>query len=97
MFSDWFSGVDRERYRTSAYKQRIDHIGSSLLKLRYASEVLRQHLHEWLRFAVHLEKSGSGPLPPTRSGAVRKYLARLLSTVQKCTKIGGQACTSAPG
>jgi site-specific recombinase XerD len=76
MFSDWFSGVDRERYRTSAYKQRIDHIGSSLLKLRYASEVLRQHIHEWLRFAVHLAKSGSGPLPPTRSGAVRKYLAR---------------------
>jgi site-specific recombinase XerD len=76
MFSDWFSGVDCERYRTSAYKQRIDHVGSSLLKLRYASEVLRQHLHEWLRFAIHLEKSGSGTLPPAVSGAVRKYLAR---------------------
>jgi hypothetical protein len=76
MFSDWFSGDDCERYRTSAYKQRIDHFGSSLLKLRYASEVLRQHLHEWLRFAVHLDKSGSGPLPPNVSGVVRNYLAR---------------------
>lgn len=76
MFSDWFTGVDYERYRTSRYKQRIDHVGSSLLKLRYASEVLRQHLHEWLRFAVHLERSGSGPLPPAHSDAVRKYLAR---------------------
>ena len=76
MFSSWFSGEDCERYRTSAYKQRIDHVGSSLLKLRYASEVLRQHLHEWLRFAVYLEKSGSGPLPPAVSGAARKYLAR---------------------
>jgi hypothetical protein len=33
MFSNWFSGDDRERYRTSAHKQRIDFVGSSLLPL----------------------------------------------------------------
>ena len=46
MFSQWFSAKDRERYLTSPHKRRIDHIGSSLLELRYASEVMRQHLHE---------------------------------------------------
>jgi hypothetical protein len=48
MFSNWFSGDDCGRYRTSPHKQRMDHVGSSLLELRYANEVIRQHLHEWL-------------------------------------------------
>src|SRR3954453_8950451 len=50
MFSNWFSGDGLERYRTSPHKQRIDAIASRLLRLKYASEVIRQHLHEWLRF-----------------------------------------------
>ena len=52
MFSDWFSGDDLERYRTSPHKLRIDGVASSLLRLRHASEVIRQHLHGWLRFSL---------------------------------------------
>ena len=58
MFSNWFSGDECGQYRTSPYKQRMDHVGSSLLELRYANEVVRQHLHEWLRFFRHLEERG---------------------------------------
>jgi uncharacterized protein YfaT (DUF1175 family) len=54
MFSQWFSSADCECYRTSPRKQRIDQVASSLVQLRYASEVIRQHLHEWLRFSPHL-------------------------------------------
>lgn len=54
MFSNWFSGSDQERYRRSPHKQRIDQLGSHLVELRYANEVIRQHLHEWLRFSSHL-------------------------------------------
>jgi len=58
MFSNWFSGDECGQYRTSPHKQRMDHVGSSLLELRYANEVIRQHLHEWLRFSRHLEERG---------------------------------------
>jgi len=58
MFSNWFSGDECGQYRTSPHKQRMDHVGSSLLDLRYANEVIRQHLHEWLRFSRHLEERG---------------------------------------
>ena len=58
MFSNWFSGDECGQYRTSPHKQRMDHVGSSLLELRYANEVIRQHLHEWLRFSRHLKERG---------------------------------------
>jgi len=54
MFSNWFIGDDSKSYQTCTHKQRIDHIGHRLVELRYAKEVLRQHLHEWLRFSVYL-------------------------------------------
>jgi len=76
MFSQWFSGADRERYRTSLLKQRVDQVGSSLVQLRYASEVIRQHLHEWLRFSLHMEKNGIGPMPALGDDVVQQYLAR---------------------
>ena len=76
MFSQWFSGGDCERYRTSSRNQRIDQVGSSLVQLRYAGEVIRQHLHEWLRFSLHLEKNGSEPLPALSDDAVQQYLVQ---------------------
>jgi site-specific recombinase XerD len=76
MFSQWFSGGDCERYRTSLHKHRIDQVGSSLVRLRYASEVIRQHLHEWLRFALFLEKNESTPVPAFGDDAVRRYLVQ---------------------
>src|SRR6266496_564609 len=75
MFSNWFSGDECEQYRTSPHKQRMDHVGSSLLELRYANDVIRQHLHEWLRFSRHLEER-SLPLLATDTDTVRQYVAR---------------------
>jgi site-specific recombinase XerD len=75
MFSNWFSGDDLEDYRTSAHKQRIDAIASSLLRLQYASEVIRQHLHEWLRFSRTLDARQAAPLPGPTAEAVRQYVA----------------------
>ena len=76
MFSNWFSGDDRDHYRTSPHKQRIDRVGSSLLQLRYASEVIRQHLHEWLRFSLHLDRNEGSLLPGPHTEAVRRYVAQ---------------------
>ena len=76
MFSSWFSGDDCEQYRTCPYKPRIDRVGKSLLELRYANEVVRQHLHEWLRFSLHLKEQGSLLLLVTSADAVRQYLAQ---------------------
>src|SRR5450759_3698874 len=78
MFSDWFSGDECEQYRTSPHKQRIDQVGSSLLELRYANEVIRQHLHEWLRFSRYLEER-SMILPATGADTVRQYVAQRTS------------------
>jgi integrase len=76
MFSQWFSGGDCERYRTSLHKHRIDQVGSSLVRLRYADEVIRQHFHEWLRFAFDLEKNGSAPVSALGDDAVQQYLVQ---------------------
>ena len=75
MFSNWFSGDECGQYRSSPHKQRMDQVGSSLLELRYANDVIRQHLHEWLRFSLHIEKRGL-LLPATGTDAVRHYVAR---------------------
>jgi site-specific recombinase XerD len=75
MFSNWFSGDECGHYRMSPYKQRMDQVGSSLLELRYANEVIRQHLHEWLRFSQHLAERNL-PLPATCTETVRQYVAR---------------------
>jgi site-specific recombinase XerD len=75
MFSNWFSGDDLEHYRTSPHKQRIDAIASSLLRLQYASEVIRQHLHEWLRFCITLGTKQGTPLPASNAEMVRQYVA----------------------
>ena len=74
MFSNWFSGDDCAQYRTSPHKQRMDHVGSSLMELRYANAVIRQHLHEWLRFSQHLKERGL-PLPATGADTVAEYVA----------------------
>ena len=75
MFSNWFSRDDLEDYRTSPHKQRIDAVASSLLRLQYASEVTRQHLHEWLRFCLTLDANQGAPLPMPNADMVRQYVA----------------------
>jgi hypothetical protein len=75
MFSNWFSGDDLGHYRTSPHKQRIDSIAGSLLGLKYASEVIRQHLHEWLRFSLTLDAIGGTTLPAPNAEVVQRYVA----------------------
>jgi site-specific recombinase XerD len=79
MFSKYFSGDDLQCYRTSTHKKRIDSIASSLVRLRYASEVIRQHLHEWLRFSDQLDTNEGSRLPALNTEAVRLYLAQRLA------------------
>ena len=76
MFSNWFSDDDLERYRTSPHIGRIDGVASSLLRLRYANEVIRQHLHEWLRFSLSLNPNEGTPLPEPHAEIVRGYVAQ---------------------
>jgi integrase len=76
MFSNWFSGDDLERYRTSPHKGRIDGIASGLLRLKYANEVIRQHLHEWLRFSLSLNPNEGTLLPQPNAEMVRQYVAQ---------------------
>ena len=78
MFSNWFSGDKCGQYRTSLYKRRMDQVGSRLLELRYANDVIRQHLHEWLRFSRHIEERGL-LLPAPVTDTVRQYLAQRTS------------------
>ena len=49
-----------------------------MLELRYANEVVRQHLHEWLRFSHYLEERGL-PLPVASDDTVRQYVAQRTS------------------
>jgi site-specific recombinase XerD len=48
------------------------------LELRYANDVIRQHLHEWLRFSRHIEERGL-LLPAPVTDTVRQYLAQRTS------------------
>ena len=83
MFSNWFSGDDLEHYRTSPHKQRIDAIASSLLRLKYASEVIRQHLHEWLRFSRTLDAKEVTPLPAPNAESCAAVRGRARGGLQR--------------
>ena len=74
MFSTWFSGTARERYRDSPYKDRIDLIGRGLQQQRYLDDVIRHHLQEWLRFANYVGQRGAGRPPDLRGERVRRYV-----------------------
>jgi site-specific recombinase XerD len=75
MFLDWFTD-NREQYQHCAHKHYIDHVGSKLVKLGYATEVIRQYLHEWLRFSLYLKKNGRTTLPTPGANIVGQYLAQ---------------------
>src|SRR3954470_13037501 len=74
MFEDRLSGGLLSWYLQSAYKERIDRAASRLLELRYRPAVVRLYLHEWVRFARHLEERDL-PLPASvHDPAVQHYL-----------------------
>ena len=75
MFTAWFSGEQRQRYCLSVHRARIDHVGRCLHAQEYLDVVVRDHLHEWLRFASYLEERGL-PLPANVYAApVQAYCA----------------------
>lgn len=74
MFTMFFSGAARERYRDSRHKEQIDRLGRSLLDQRYIDDAIRHHVHEWLRFTQYLDE-GQVEWPKDLSdNAVRQYV-----------------------
>lgn len=78
MFSTWFSGEQRRLYGASLYRARIDHVGQCLRAQQYLDVVVRDHLHEWLRFTGYLEAHGLAMPASVYAGAVQDYLATRL-------------------
>jgi integrase len=75
MFTTWFSGEQRRYYGESLHRARIDHVGQCLREQRYLDVVVRDHVHEWLRFTRYLEARGL-PLPASvHAAAVHDYVA----------------------
>ena len=75
MFTTWFSGEQRRYYGESLHRARIDHVGQCLRKQQYLDVVVRDHVHEWLRFTRYLEARGL-PLPASVHAAdVHDYIA----------------------
>jgi site-specific recombinase XerD len=74
MFRDWFSHEPLLWYLNSAYKQRIDQVGRGLLQKHYLPVVIRQHLHEGVRFLHYLEEH-TLPFPSSvHDSDVQRYL-----------------------
>jgi hypothetical protein len=78
MFTHWFSGEARRWYQASPHRARIDHVGKALRERQYLDVVVREHLHEWLRFTRDL--AGRGLALPANIWApeVREYVAARL-------------------
>lgn len=80
MFIGWFSGELRSSYLQSDHKERIDRAGAHLLRLRYLPVVVRQYLHEWVRFVRFLAERAL-PLPASfHQTDVQRYVAARLPT-----------------
>ena len=75
MFSDWFSGELRSWYVQSDHKKRVDHAATHLLSQKYQPVVVRQHLHEWVRFVRHLAERGLSLPASFHETEVKHYCA----------------------
>jgi len=56
MYRNLLSGELLTSYLRSAQKERLDHVAGHLLQKKYLPIVVRQHLHEWVRFVRYLEE-----------------------------------------
>jgi site-specific recombinase XerD len=75
MFTEWFSGKARRWYCESPHRARIDHVGEALLTRRYQDVVVRDPVHEWVRFTRHLAERGLALPASVRAPEVREYVA----------------------
>lgn len=78
MFATWFSEDLRKLYDRSAFRARIDHVGQALRAQEYLDVVVRDHLHEWLRFACYLEARELPLAASVYADTVQDYLATRL-------------------
>ena len=69
MLTDLVPAGRLSSYRTSPYKAGIDLIGLQLIEQRYLPVVTADHVREWLRFTIYLQKRG---LSLPRSSGARK-------------------------
>ncbi len=61
-------------YLRSAHKEQLDHVASHLLQKKYLPIVVRQHLHEWVRFVRYLEKHNLAVPSSFHAPDVARYL-----------------------
>jgi integrase/recombinase XerD len=80
MFKKWFSGELLVAYVRSRHKDRIDYVGSGLLRQRYLPVVVRQQLHEWVRFARYLEQRALGVPSSVYDSRAEGYLRKRFPT-----------------
>jgi hypothetical protein len=84
MFRDWFSGDFRAWYLQPRQKPRIDHVGNWLVKKRYSPVLVRQYLHEWCRFVIHLERKKL-PVPTSiHDSLIQSYLRNNFLSRSRC-------------
>jgi len=81
MFTHWFSAEARTRYRASPYKTRIDQAGRSLVDQRYLAVVVRDRVHEWLRFTEYLADHALALPDDIRAPDVQRYIEARPSAV----------------
>lgn len=58
MFDKTLFGEYLQCYQKSRYRDRIDLIARNLINMRYLEEVVREHVHEWLRFSKYRDDRG---------------------------------------
>ena len=76
MFKEWFSGELLDVYVRSRHKDRIDYVGSCLLRHRYLPVVVRQQLHEWVRFVRYFEQRALAVPTSIYDSQVERYLRK---------------------
>ena len=76
MLTDFVPAGRLSSYRTSPYKARIDLIGQRLIEQRYLPVVTAEHVREWLRFTIYLQKRGLSLPQHSHETAAQAYFSR---------------------
>ena len=72
-----FVPADRvSSYEASPYKGRLDLIGQRLIEQRYLPVATEQHVREWLRFTMYLQKRGLSLPQHSHETVARAYFSR---------------------
>jgi integrase len=86
MLSRFFPADRVDLYRASPLKSRIDLIGERLTTLRYLPVVIEQHVREWLRFAVYLERHAIALPFHNRAPEIEAYVVPRLKACRSASR-----------